>query len=348
MNPTEPRILVVGDDEGNRYTLVHRLRREGYDDVTEAEDGRRALELLSERPFDLVLLDVMMPEVNGYDVLERMSADMALRDIPVIMISALEDLDSVVRCIELGAEDYLFKPFNAVILRARVGACLEKKRLKDQEADYLQRIEREKQRADQLLRAMLPPAAVNELKATQRVAPRRFEEVAVLFCDVVGFTSFCDRHPPEHVVEHLQALVERFEALTDDHGLEKIKTVGDAFMATAGMFREIEEPMLASVRCGLAMIEATRAAEIPWEVRVGIHFGPVIAGVVGQRQYMFDLWGDTVNVAARIVGEADPGAVLVSGAAWPRLREHCRGRSIGVVPLKGKGKLELVECQGLL
>jgi PleD family two-component response regulator len=134
----ECTLLVVDDNEDNRYTLTRRLAREGYAAVVTATNGREALDLLAARRFDLVLLDVMMPELNGYEVLERLRADDRLRHVPVIMISALDQLDSVVRCIELGAEDYLAKPFNPVLLRARVGACLEKKRLRDQEMRYLQ------------------------------------------------------------------------------------------------------------------------------------------------------------------------------------------------------------------
>jgi CheY-like chemotaxis protein len=132
-----PALLVVDDNEDNRYTLVQRLRRLGYTNVVTAIDGRGALERLGTQDFDLVLLDVMMPELNGYEVLERIRADDRLRHVPVIMISAVDQVESVVRCIELGAEDYLPKPFNPVILRARVVTCLEKKRLRDQELRYL-------------------------------------------------------------------------------------------------------------------------------------------------------------------------------------------------------------------
>ena len=132
-----PALLVVDDNEDNRYTLVQRLHRLGYTNVVTAVDGRDALARLGAREFDLVLLDVMMPELNGYEVLERIRADERLRHVPVIMISAVDQVESVVRCIELGAEDYLPKPFNPVILRARVATCLEKKRLRDQELRYL-------------------------------------------------------------------------------------------------------------------------------------------------------------------------------------------------------------------
>ena len=131
MSGDGPAILVVDDNEDNCYTLTRRLKRQGYDNVATAGHGRRALELLAARPFDLVLLDVMMPDMNGYEVLETMKADPALRGIPVVMISALDEVDSVARCIELGADDYLAKPFDPTLLRTRVRDCLEKKRLRD-------------------------------------------------------------------------------------------------------------------------------------------------------------------------------------------------------------------------
>ena len=285
MTLADAALLVVDDNEDNRFTLSRRLRREGYRAISEASHGREALELLRSRRFDLVLLDIMMPEMNGIQVLEQMRADLALRDIPVIMISAIDELDSVVRCVELGAADYLQKPFNPVLLRARVGACLEKKRLRDQEAEHIARLEAERRRADALLRALLPPSAVQELKATGRVEPRRYEDVAVLFCDVADFTRYCEQNPPERVVADLQRLIARFEEIVEAHGLEKIKTIGDAFLATAGLLRYCEEPVLASVRSGLAMVEAAAMLEPHWQVRVGIHCGPVVAGIIGSREY---------------------------------------------------------------
>ena len=132
MSDTEAALLVVDDIEDNRFALSRRLARQGYLNVTTAADGRQALELLNSKPFDLVLLDIMMPNVNGYEVLAAMKASERLRHIPVIMISAVDEIDSVIRCIELGAEDYLPKPFNPALLRARVGSCLERKRLHDQ------------------------------------------------------------------------------------------------------------------------------------------------------------------------------------------------------------------------
>lgn len=156
MSAADAALLVVDDNEDNRYTLTRRLAREGYTNVTVATNGREALDLLRTRAFDLVLLDIMMPEMNGYEVLEHLKATSELRNTPVVMISALSEMDSVIRCIELGAEDYLPKPFNPVLLRARVGASLEKKRLRDEVRQSLARLEQEMGAARELQLAMLP------------------------------------------------------------------------------------------------------------------------------------------------------------------------------------------------
>jgi len=344
MTDESPAILLVDDDENNRYTLSRRLKRENYTNVTEAANGRVALDLVRDRSFDLVLLDVMMPEMDGYEVLREIKSNMNLRDIPVIMISALDAIDSVVRCIELGAEDYLPKPFNPILLKARIGASLEKRRLRFQEEAYTRTIEAEKRRSDDLLRAMLPPGAIRELKATNEVKPRRYEGVAVLFCDIVEFTAYCDKNPPEQVVAELQTLIEEFERVIAVHGLEKIKTIGDALMATAGLLQPLEEPLVAAVRCGLDLVAATHRIHPNWGIRVGIHQGPVVAGIVGKRQFLFDLWGDTVNMAARIGASAPINSVFMSSLAWMRIRNRCQAQVRGLFDLKGKGSIELVEC----
>jgi len=210
----DPVVLIVDDNEDNRFTLSMRLETCGYSNIVTAENGREALEKLREGPVDLVLLDIMMPELDGYGVLEELRTDTALRVIPVVMISALEDINSVVRCIELGATDYLTKPFNPVLLKARVDNCIEKARYKAQEAAHLARIESEKRRADELLTTVLPRSIARALKRKGRLVPQRYEDVTVLFCDVVGFTAYSERHPPETVFAELESLVDRFEEIS--------------------------------------------------------------------------------------------------------------------------------------
>jgi len=333
-------VLLVDDNDINLDLLSRRVMKEGHE-VTLARNGMEALKQLKSRRFSLVLLDIMMPLLNGYEVLEQMKADDALKSIPVIMISAVDDIDSIVRCIEMGAEDYLTKPFNPVLLRARMNASLEKKRLRDKEDIYLHQIEAERKRADTLLRVILPEPVVEELKRTNVYRPRRYEDVAVLFCDIVGFTAYCDQLQPEVVVPHLQEMVEEFEDIAVKNHLQKIKTIGDSFMAAAGILKETDNPVLDCIRCGLDMVAATNKFPSGWQVRIGVHCGPVMAGVVGRRQYLFDIWGDTVNTASRVERHGKPGAVCISEVAMNRVVESCSCENMGLVKMKGKGDFEV-------
>jgi class 3 adenylate cyclase len=234
-----------------------------------------------------------------------------------------------------------------VLLKARINAGLEKKRFHDREVMYLHRIEAEKKRADELLHVILPDEVVEELKATNAVKPRRYTNVAVLFCDIVGFTPYCEKRSPEEVVTYLQELVSAYETLALRYDLQKIKTIGDAFMATAGLLKPVPNPTLSAVQCGLEMITTVRRMPAEWNVRVGIHVGPIMAGVVGHRQYLYDVFGDTVNTAARCESHGVPGAVAVSAAAWREIADRCRGESLGMVHVKGKGDMEIFRVDGL-
>ena len=256
MPRSRPRILVVDDVDDNVFTLERRLKQFLDPEITSAENGRVALEKLRAQAFDLVLLDIQMPEMDGVAALDQMKSDMSLRELPVIMVSAVDDFQTVLRCIKLGADDYVQKPFNADLLRARVETALERKRLRDQEGLFVEQLRGEKARVDELLHSILPKAIVNELKTNARPQAKRHEDVAVLFCDIVGFTEYCERNPPEQVVAELETLVASFEEIVEAHGLEKIKTIGDAFMATAGLLHYVENPALSAAECGLAMVDA--------------------------------------------------------------------------------------------
>jgi CheY-like chemotaxis protein len=344
--PTPPRpdaasgrILVVDDDELNRDVLSRRLQGMGHQ-VTVAASAQAALALLRAQPFDLILLDIMMPGMNGLELLRYLKADLLLWPIPVVMISALDDMESIIRCIESGAEDFLPKPCELALLRVRVGASLEKKWLRDREVGYLKQIEAERNRADGLLRAILPLQVVQELKMTNEVEPRRFENIAILFADVVGFTSYCDKRQPEEIVADLEQLVLACEEQALAHHLQKIKTIGDSFMAACGLFIPVPNPVLACVRCGLQIMERARRLPTRWELRIGIHCGSVIAGLLGHSQYLFDLWGDAVNTASRMESHGVPGGITLSEAAYQAVAAVCRCECLAALPVKGKGDLK--------
>lgn len=342
----QPKVLIVDDEPLNVDYLEQELEDLRYDTMS-ASNGLEALGMVGVEPPDLILLDIMMPKMDGFEVLSRLKKEEKTRDIPVIIISASDDLENVVRGIELGAEDYIPKPFDPVLLQARMRSSLEKKRWRDKERQYLHEIEKERKRADELLHVILPKAVVEELKATDKVRPRLFDGVAVLFTDVVGFTPYSESHGADDVVNNLQRLIIAFENLAKENRLQKIKTVGDAFMAAAGLFEMSDNPVLDSVRCGMSMLEEAKAVPAGWQIRVGIHFGPVMGGIVGQRQYLFDIWGDTVNTAQRIESHGAANAVNLSQAAWQRIQDQCIVHTANTVEVKGKGLMEIYKLISL-
>ena len=197
------------------------------------------------------------------------------------------------------------------------------------------------------MRAILPERIVDELKSTGTVRARRIDGVAVLFADIVGFTSYSDSHDPEEVLESLTEMMQTFEDIARTHGLEKLKTIGDSFMAASGLLSPALNPDLQCVTAGLEMIRACEELDSGWTVRVGIHSGELVAGVLGREKYLFDIWGDTVNTASRVESTGVPGKVSVSRTSWERISHAVRGRSRGPVSLKGKGDMETFIIDGL-
>ena len=339
------RLLVVDDNDFNRDVLARRLERQGHT-VVQAIHGKHALDLLGREPFDVILLDILMPEMNGLEALERIKGDERLRHLPVIMISALNDIDGVAHCLTMGADDYLPRPYNQAILRARIEALLERKRLRDREVEYLAQIQSEKSVS---MRFCMSSCRTKWSANCKR--PAVCDRGVMIQSPCFSPTSsasrpYCDAHPPEDIVQGLRAMVERFEQAAMDAGVQKIKTIGDAFMAAAGLFRPTENAVLDCVRCGTALVTAAAEVAPQWPIRVGIHAGSVIGGVVGARQYLFDIWGDTVNTAARVEHNGAPMRVTLSAVAWSRIAHCCRGASRGSIDLKGKGGMEFVQFEG--
>jgi adenylate cyclase len=358
VKPVEPReappqetgrILVVDDNASNRDLLFRRLSHDGHY-VARADSGRRALEILEVEEFDLILLDLLMPHMNGFQVLERLKADERLHDVPVIMISGLQETDSVIRCIEAGAEDYLPKPFNPVLLRARISACLERKRWHDRERRYLERIELEKAKHEALLRNILPGEIVTRLSGGEAVIADRVEEATILFADLVGFTAAASRITPAVLVNNLNRIFSAFDELCRQLQIEKIKTIGDAYMAAAGVPLPRADHAEVMADFALAMLAALErvnaAAEVPFQMRIGIHTGPVVAGVIGSHRFLYDIWGDTVNLASRLESHGLPGRIHVS----PQTRQLLEGRyhleARGLINLRGIGKVRTAFLTG--
>jgi adenylate cyclase len=338
------QILVVDDNASNRELLKRRLERQGHG-VALADGGIQALAMTQEASVDLILLDLLMPDINGFDVLLTLKADPARRDIPVIMISALNDFDSIVRCIEAGADDYLAKPFDPVLLRARIGSSLEKKRLRDREREVLAALRLEKERSEQLLLNILPAPIVARLKDGETVIADHLSNVTILFSDFVGFTELSSRLSAPELVGVLGRVFSAFDALALQFGVEKIKTIGDAYMAVGGLFGACDDHAHAVADMALAMtktlVSLNDTLPTPLEIRIGINSGDAVAGVIGAHKFIYDIWGDAVNIASRLESNSLPSRIQVSRSTYDLLAREFIFEPRGSLDIKGKGAMEV-------
>ncbi len=334
-------LLVVDDQESNRNFLSRRFKKQGFD-VQEAENGALALEMIRSQDFDLILLDIMMPGIDGYQILAKLKNDEKLRHIPVIMISGLDEIDGVVRCIKMGAEDYLQKPFHHVILNAKVSATLERKRLHE--------------KSEKLLLNILPQEIAEQLKDYDpdnrddiRQFSKHFDEVTVLFSDLVGFTKLSTGISAQALVDELNQIFSAFDQLTEKYRLEKIKTIGDAYMLAGGLPSPRPDHAEAVANLAIEMLEEIeklnkqnddkKREHHDFKIRIGIHTGPVVAGVIGKRKFNYDLWGETVNIASRMESQGIPSEIQVSEATYQLLKDKFVFERRGPINIKGKGEM---------
>ncbi len=321
------RILVIEDEPANIQTLSTLLKERGHQ-INIATNGRQALEVLERIRPDLILLDIMMPEMDGFETCRRIKASTAWREIPIIFLTAKTDTADIVRGFELGAVDYVAKPFNAHELLARVNTHLT--------LDYLHR------ENERLLLNVLPASIANKLKQQVGIIAERFDDASVLFADIVGFTPLSARLSPTELIESLNRVFSGFDELADHHKLEKIKTIGDGYMVAGGLIEQNADHLAAMATMALAMHENVRKLNSEFgglSLRIGLQVGSVIAGVIGIRKFIYDVWGDTVNTASRLESHGAPGRTHVSEMVFERLQGRFAFEARGTIELKGRGPM---------
>ena len=313
-------ILVVDDNKNNTTLLKKRLQKIG-NNVAIANDGIEALKRVNENEFDLILLDIIMPNMNGYEVLEFLKKDKRYYEIPIIMLSSMDDLTSIYRCIELGADDYVTKPFDKMILEARISACIEKKLLRDKEKLLLEEIRKEKEKSDSLLLNILPKEIADRLKSGEELIADKHNEVSVLFADIVEFTPQSQNLNPKELVSILNSIFTHFDDLSTKYNIEKIKTIGDNYFAVAGLQSNGRKSAIDLINMAKDMISTIKNINDGLNVmnvslRVGIHTGPIVAGVIGKNKFAYDLWGATVNKASRMESTGDKNKIQISSETY--------------------------------
>jgi len=344
------KVLVVDDSRTLRKLLIRELNGMGITHISEAGDGNEALVRLREDPPDLMLLDMEMPELDGLGVLKAVKSSPDLSYLPVIMVSSAELFEKTVECIQIGADDYLPKPFNPVLLRARVFSSLEKKRLRDADRENIAQLQHEKEmlgleqmKTEKLMLNILPQPIAQRLKKGEKNIAGSYSEVTVLFSDLVGFTKMAAHKSAPDLVKLLNDLFTRFDIRAQDLGLEKIKTIGDAYMAVGGLpiprtdHAEIVADMAIGMFQDLSAFNTDNKMEL--EMRIGMHSGPVVAGVIGFTKFSYDLWGNTVNTASRMESTSQTGRIQATSITNALLGDHFDTEEREVIECKGLGPI---------
>ncbi|MCP5101734.1 MAG: adenylate/guanylate cyclase domain-containing response regulator, partial [bacterium] len=332
------KLLIVDDNPQNIKLISETLGRgrEPYD-ISFALSGQEAFDLVESHEFDLILLDIKMPGINGFEVCEKLKKNEETRDIPVIFISQLDDSESIVEGFKRGGRDYVTKDSAPVELRARVRNHLELKlkndRLTEEKKksdELLGRTYKQKEEINRLLLNIFPAEVAEELKYYGTVKPYHYKRVSVLFADFKDFSVITKKLTPEALISKLSMFFSAFDRIIADWEIEKIKTIGDAYMCVGGLPRTNHGNPAQTILSGFEMQRTVKEVmsrdrlenKDPWELRIGIHTGDVIAGVVGERKYNYDIWGDTVNVASRMEAEGEPGKVNISEITYKEVTEY--------------------------
>lgn len=341
MSESRARLLVAEDNKVSRLLLTRSLELQGYH-VQSAENGQIALQMLSKEEFDLLLLDINMPVMGGFEVLEQLVKAGSLRNLPVIVTSALEDMTGVVRCIELGADDYIYKPVNPVLLKARVNSSLEKKRLRDQQRD--------------LVRRFATAEVAQDMEKSGFALGGKRVNATVMFSDIRDFTSMCETQTPEETIELLNDYyMLMFDCINEQGGVVN-SMIGDGLMAVFGAPLALLDSALCASCSALEMIETMEAFNVeralagkaPILIGIGIATGEMIAGYTGTNtRATYTCLGNTVNLAARLEAHTKLAgyAILIEGETCAALRERLAVKALG--PLVFKGKNAAVEVFAL-
>lgn len=339
-------LLVVDDNSMNRDLLSRQLARAGYV-VETAESGQQALDLMQERAFDLVLLDVIMPDIDGLEVLRRIKSDERLAEIPVVMLSSLDDVESAIRCIELGADDFLHKPFHPTLLQARIGASLEIREMHRRLAKSTALAHDAEQLTAKMLRGSFPSVIAERMRAGESDILETYGHATVLWCDVEAAARTRTRDAGE-IGSRLQVLLSTLDRVATEHGIETVTPAGDGVVLAGGVPTPHEDHAHRIAKAALDLSErlASDATFDSTPVRVGVDCGELTGGVFGEERMEYRLWGEPMDLARLLGAHAPAGAIVVSPNAHRLLRDDFAFATAGVQDIAGRGSMKTYLLEG--
>ncbi len=356
-NNTHNGDIFLVDDNPDNLRLLSKLLIDNNYKIRTALNGKMAIMSATALPPDLILLDINMPDFNGYQVCEKLKQDQKTAAIPIIFISALDDVLDKVKGFQVGGVDYITKPFQAeeVLMRIKTHLTLRKLQQKIQDKNeqlqreilYRKEIEKalkmEKNKTEILLFNILPKKIAHKLKNSHNSIAENFEEVTIIFADLVNFTSYSSNIEPKDLISLLNQIFSTFDKIAEYHGIEKIKTIGDAYMGVAGLpnLKDNHGEMVANFALDIqkSISNFKRNENQSFQLRIGINTGSVIAGVIGMKKFSYDLWGDSVNVASRMESSGEAGKIQVSETTFEKLKHQYIFEKRGNISIKGKGEM---------
>ena len=337
-------VLVVDDNPANTEYLARKLMASQHT-VFVANSGREAEQILANNlGIHLILLDLLMPDLSGYEILGRNQTLLKERNIPVIVVSSLDEQETVYRCLESGAEDFVTKPINFMILAARINSALDRKYLLDREEEHLAKIESEKLKNEELLLNILPQPIAMRMKANEYLIADSVDNCSILFGDIVGFTPLSQALGAVKIVEILNKIFTEFDDYCEELGVEKIKTIGDNYMVACGVPTPDSEHAIKTVAMGIKMMDFVNSLPLIQghriSMRIGVHSGSAVAGVIGKKKFVYDLWGDAVNTAGRMESHGLPNEIHLSAITAELVSSAFDLKSRGPIEIKGIGRME--------
>jgi len=342
---SQDTILVVDDNKDNLDLMLVTLSQKDYR-LLASTSGEKALDIIEKVKPDLILMDIQMPGMDGFTTTKHIKEKEDLKHIPVLFLSALNDMESIIKCFESGGVDYISKPFREEELLARVRTHLSLKKLRE-------RTSKDRDALESLLEHILPEHIISKLKAGEMPEPTYAENAVILFTDFVDFTKLSKKLGSKKTIEHLNALYSTFDQIATHFGLERLKIIGDSYMAIGNVNDTIDQPHLRGVLAGLKIqdfltIYNQTSEHVAWQARIGANVGTVMTGVLGAHRIAFDVWGEAVNLASRLENKAITSGVTVAENVHKEIEDVIESYSRGKFTLHNVGETELFQCKKLI
>jgi class 3 adenylate cyclase len=328
-----PRILIAEDENIIAKDIERTLKKLGYEVVGSVRSGEQLLKQYSASNPDLILMDINLEgKLSGIDVSNQIREN---GDIPVIYLTALADNNTLNKAKFTEPFGYIVKPFDEDTLRTSIEMGLYKFKIGQQLRERTRELEEEKNKSNQLLLDILPLEIVEEFKKNGSVSPKFYKSVSIILTDFENFTSIAAKMQPGELVTEVNEIFRNFDMIIGKYGLEKLKTIGDSYMIISGIPKEREDHAKQAVEASFDMLDylTRRNKNSPrrWRMRIGIHSGELIAGVVGKIKYTYDVWGQSVSVAKQLERSGVPGKINVSETVKSQLDDQYRFESGGEV-----------------